>query len=211
MFLGYNELETQGIDPVPIPPQPQDLRVYTFSFAHAEKSGEMDEYFQSKYLDTQCAEVINQALQGKLIPKGAFNKAITTEMVELVTKEHVVERVGTVLAAAVMNDTTGAFSEYKDWAKEKMLPAEPSTQAGVIVDEKISVNRLATFIDKYQDIMGTIKARYYWEQKQFNQISFKDKMAIAKEKVDEHNNNRVAPIQAASTPSKPKKRSYERD
>ncbi|MCL2247412.1 MAG: DUF3849 domain-containing protein [Lentimicrobiaceae bacterium] len=212
MVLGYRELETQGIDPVPISPQPQDLWVYTSSFAHAEKSGEMDEYFQSKYLDTQCAEATNQALQGKLIPKGAFNKAITTEMVELVTKEHGLERIGWVLAAAVMNDTTGAFSEYKDWAKEKMLPAEPSTQAGVIVDVKLSANRLTAFIEKYQDIMETIKARYHWKQRQFNQISFKDKMAIATEKVKEQNNNRTAPPPPAiETPPPPKPKKKSRD
>jgi hypothetical protein len=208
MVLGYRELEVQNIEPVPIPPQPQDLWVYTKSFSHAEKAGEMDKYFQSKYLDVECANTINQALQGKLIPKGAFNKAITTEMVELVTKEHGVER---VLAAAVLNDTAGELFKYKDWAAEKLLPNEPRLHACVTTDDKVSINRLATFIDKYQDIMETIKARYHWEQGQFNQVSFKDKMVIAKEKVDEYNQNRTTPKQAVSTPTKPKRKSYERD
>ena len=210
MVLGYRELETQNIEPVEIPPLPQDLWVYTSSFAHAEKEGEMDKYFQSKYLDVECANTINQALQGKLIPKGAYNKAVTTEMVELVTKEHGVERVGWVLSAAVMNDTTGALFDYKEWAKEKLLPNEPRTQTGVVADDKLSTSRLATFIDKYQDIIETMRARYLWEQGQFNQVSFKDKMAFAGEKAAEQNQNRATLSQTLPTPTKPKKKSHER-
>ena len=74
------------------------------------------------------------------------------------------------------------------------------------------MNRLAAFIDKYQDIMEAIQARRHWKQGLFNQVLFKDKMAIATEKVKQQDSNRTAPSQPAieTPPPKNKNRGMDR-
>jgi len=196
LLLGYKNLEEQSINPVEIPPQSQDLWVYTKSYVQAEKADETAKYFQSKYLDKDCAEVIQTS---KANP-------ITKKSVEQLTKEHGIERVGWVLANAIMSDTTNMLDKYRDWAAEKNLPVEPRTSTVLVAD-----NKLVTIINHYQDILRETKARYDWEQGQFNKISFKNKMAIATDMANERNRNRTVPTHTASEPSKPKKKSHERD
>jgi hypothetical protein len=177
MLLGYKNLEEQGVNPVEIPPLPQDLWVYTSSFSQAEKNGELAKYFQSMRLDKECAEAI----------QNAKTSVLTEKEFEQLIKEHGTERVGWVLAKAVANSTVESLSKYKDWATEKKLPNEPHVKTVLVADESLGV-----FINKHQAYIRKIREQHRMEQQQFNQKpTFTDRFANAREREINQNQNRV--------------------
>ena len=64
MILGYNKLEQQHIDPVASVQDHRhtnstaDISVCKSSFVVARKAGEIQQYFQSLYLNKECAEAV---------------------------------------------------------------------------------------------------------------------------------------------------------
>jgi len=65
---------------------------------------------------------------------------------------------------------------------------------------------LSAFINQFQEYRQGFLARQAWEQEQIQSLSMADRMAVAKEKVNEQ-----TPQATTATPQKTKKRSYEND
>ena len=63
--------------------------------------------------------------------------------------------------------------------------------------------KLKAAIDEVRAAVKQRVADNYWNSGQSHKLSFADKMAVAQRKVDEYDQNR-------NTPSKPKKKSYDR-
>ena len=218
MILGYNRLENKGIDPTATH---YNTPLYQSSFTQAKKSDELEQYFQSQSHNHNCAKAIKEAMP--LVMNG-YNKAI-----EDVTGDYGFDRIIWVLASVMRKDAEGnatnnasasnsitsktststsnptankptsklnrEIAEHKDWLSVVELPNEP------IPEYNLNCNAaLSTFITQFQEYRRTFLARRAWEQEQTRSLSMADRMAVAKEKADEHNANREKPSIA-----KPKK------
>ena len=176
MLLGYHKLEEQGVNPVEIPHDHQNLHVYTKSFIYAEKEGELTQYFQSMRLDKECAEAIQAA-------KTIF---VSKATIEQLINEYGTERVGWVLAAAVQYDNSNILPHHVNWAAGKKLPNEPPTETVLVCDSSLDV-----FIGKYQEVMRDIKTRHQQEQAQSKPNSYAAILAKHQQRANEQNQNKA--------------------
>jgi hypothetical protein len=208
MLLGYSRLENKGIDPTATY---HDTPLYQSSFIQAKKDGELEQYFQSQSHNHNCADAIRKALP--LIMNG-YEKAIAD-----VTGDYGFDRIIWVLAYVMAKETQDnatkdtattksklarEFEKHKDWLSVVELPNEP------LPEYNLNCNAvLSTFITQFQEYRRTFLARRAWEQEQIRSLSMADRLAVAKEKADEHNRSKATTI--TTIPNKPKKRSYERD
>jgi len=113
-----------------------------------------------------------------------YNKAV-----EDVTGDYGFDRIIWVLASVMAKDTENiATAKHKDWLSVVELPNEP------LPDYDIKCNAaLSTFITQFQEYRRTFLARQAWEQEQTRSLSMADRLAVAKEKADEHNVGREIP------------------
>jgi len=178
MLLGYSRLENKGIDPTATH---HSTPLYQSSFVQAKKSDEVEQYFQSQSHNHNCAKAIKEAMP--LVMSG-YNKAV-----EDVTGDYGFDRIIWVLASVMAKDTeSNATAKHKDWLSVVELPNEP------LPDYDIKCNSaLSTFITQFQEYRRTFLARRAWEQEQTRSLSMADRLAVAKEKADEHNASREIP------------------
>jgi len=197
MILGYNKLEQQHIDPVA---SVQDHRytngianipVYKDSFVTARKAGETSQYFQSLYLNKECAEAIKSAVGMQM----AMNKneiEVATHLIEI----YGIERVKWVLATVIANDTSGKLDSHNDWAEKMRLPSEPIDKSVFEIGDTKRMVYL-TFIRAVQIKDAVIR------QSRGEKLSHEDNMAVAKLKADEHNNRNAQPAAQAPVVHRP--------
>ena len=119
MLLGYSALETKGFAPT-IPKSGLRFSAqYNSSYEEAEKTSNTEKYFQSAFLDAECAAEINNAINNA---DGNFQKAAEDILVKFGR-----ERAESVVAAFVNRASAEAYPDFKNWAsqKENILKGEP--------------------------------------------------------------------------------------
>jgi hypothetical protein len=181
MLLGYGKLEQKGIDPVTdiqnhgYAQGYKNIPVYKPSYITASNAGETAQYFQSQYINRECAEAINDAV--------GINMVMHNKEIEVATRfieTYGIERVKWVLATVIANDTSEVFNQYRDWAEKIKLPNEPIDKSFFEIGEG-KKNHYAKFVRAVQIKDAEMR------QNNGEKISHEDNMAVAKLRADEHN------------------------
>ena len=201
LLLGYRSLEQKDIDPVTEIQHHGNTQgyanvpIFSESFISATSTGETAQYFQSQYLNRECAEAIKSAVGLKM----GTNKneiEVATRLIE----EYGIERIKWVLATVITNDTSEVFDKYRDWAGKIELPNEPIDKS---VFEIGDFTR--TFYPSFVRAVQIKDAEILWDSGQKKKLSHDDVMAVAKLRADEHNKRRVQPVIQLPTVSSPAK------
>jgi|GEM_PF-74802 len=187
MLLGYKNLEQRSINPIADIQRHgheqgyADIPILKKTYIQSAKSGEAAQYFQNKYINRECAEAIEKAVDVHM--KLGSEIDIATRFIET----YGIERVKWVIATVIANDTSGKLDSYKDWAEKMELPNEPIDKSVFeIGDTKRMV--YPYFIRAVQIKDAVIR------QGRGEKLSHEDNMAVAKLKADEHNNRNTQPV-----------------
>ena len=220
MLLGYRELETKGYTPTIPQSGMRFIKPYEYSLAQAQKRGETEVYFQSLYMDIDCADFIRQRLEQGRAESSTVSAALTTYSKQRVEK----------VVAAFINNAPGKYPNHAEWASEKASAVDTTQmhQAYKYAPSDLFVQKFKEAADSMQSIIfkydehgsplvdenGKATTKWGWAfpmeaaaQKQFAGdknwdigLSISEKMAMAKQKADEHNRN-----QPQRTAPKPKR------
>ena len=185
MLFGYRELEKQDINPVAVTKDPRLVPVCKSSFVEAEKAGATQAYFQSRNLNKDCAEAIQQAISKNKKGERYDMETAANEVVAAYGRE----RAEWTVAAMIDFVMTGAygkppdnFLDHKEWAAQKKMPDEPHGITPVI-----RTDLLNDFIKTFKKVARLSPSLMYMDSKD---LTIADKLAIAGRKVKEQDQNK---------------------
>jgi hypothetical protein len=203
MLLGYDKLEQKGIDPVTDIQNYghtngyKNIPVYKPSYIAASNAGETAQYFQCQYLNRECTEAINEAVDLKMAMN---NKEL--DVANRLIETYGIERVKWVLATVIANDPSETFDQYRDWSATMKLPNEP-------IDKSI-FNITGGRAKHYPKFIRAVQIKdAEIRQNKGEKISHENNIAIAKMRADEHNRRNAermvqTPIVEYHAPSSPR-------
>ena len=208
MLLGYRELESQGYAPTTPENDLRFTKPYESSFAEANKAGATEAYFQSCYMDHDCAEDIYRA---------SSNMANHQSAAEAILTKYGKERAERVVAAMVNNAPADKYADHRDWASQKAagLSLEASARNTEIFHRHKDINIFDAFVQTFRRVAdsminalftvigadGQKISKLGWahpkeiaksapQDKNWDSgLSLKDRLAVAEQLAKEHNRN----------------------
>ena len=203
MLLGYNELEMQGNTPTIPSGNLRFVMPYHDTLTYAQKRGETKEYFQSLYLDIDCADFIRRGIE-----KGMDTTSLVKETLTTYGKH----RAAKVVAAFANNASSSQLANH-----DSTDPTMQTHQAFQFIPSDFFMQKFGETADSMQSIIfkydnkgvpltdenGQPTQHFGWafpkeaaEQKLWAGkkdwdvgLSIADRIAMARQKVDEQKNN----------------------
>ena len=208
MLLGYNELEMQGNIPTIPSGNLRFMLSYHDTLTHAQKRGETKEYFQSLSLDIDCADFIRRGIEKGMDTTSLIKETLTT---------YGKHRAAKVVAAFANNASSGKYSDF-----EKIDPITTTHQAFQFTPSDFFMQKFEEIAGSMQSIIfkyddkgvpltdenGQTTQHFGWafpkeaaQQKLWAGkkdwdvgLSIADRMAMAKQKVDEQERSQPSRI-----------------
>ncbi|MCL2816643.1 MAG: MobA/MobL family protein [Oscillospiraceae bacterium] len=180
-LLGYDKLESAGYAPTIPTDGLRNTTRYSSSFEEADKMQNTEHYFQSRFIDFDCACAVIRAIGNC---KGQYDKA-AAEVLEIYGKD----RAEAVIAAMVNNAPDDKFAEHREWAAQidNWTHLEPTVR-NMDVFEKLpySFDVMNMFVKKFREASGSFYQTRSWDK----DLNFKERMTAAEQLVKERESNR---------------------